>query len=129
MQSRQHVPKDIDEYIAGFPDNVQEVLQKVRATIRAAAPNADEAISYRMPTFKLNGKYLVYFAGYTNHIGVYPLPAGDKVFAKDLRPYKSGKGTARFPLDKPIPYELIGRIVTFRAREDAARAEAKRKPQ
>ena len=104
---------DIDEYIAGFPTKVQKILQKVRKTIQKAAPDAAEAISYAIPTFKLNGN-LVHFAGYQNHVGFYPAPQGVAEFEVDMARYGAGKGTARFPLDEPIPYELIARITTFR---------------
>ncbi len=101
----------MDEYIATFPDDVQKTLQKVRSTINAAAPKAEETISYEIPTFKLNGKYLIYFAGWKNHISVYPIPAGDAAFREAVEPYISGKGTLKFPLDEPIPYKLITQMV------------------
>ncbi len=116
----------IDEYIAAFPANVQEILQKIRATIRIAAPQAEETISYQMPTFKLNGN-LVYFAAFKNHIGFYPIPTGIEKFKKELSVYKQGKGSVQFPLDKPIPYDLIGRIVKFRVKENLERAKSKGK--
>jgi uncharacterized protein YdhG (YjbR/CyaY superfamily) len=120
MKSRQAAPKDMDEYIAGFPADVQSILERIRKTIRKAAPGAQETISYQIPTFTLNGKYLVYFAAYKKHIGVYPAPVGNAEFKEDLSPYAAGKGTARFPLDKPIPFALIGRIVRFRLEETGA---------
>lgn len=116
----------IDKYIANFPNEVQEILEKIRATIREAAPDAEETISYQMPTFRLNGN-LVHFAAYKKHIGFYPAPSGIEKFKKELAAYQSAKGSVQFPLDRPIPYELIGKIVTFRARENLARAEAKGK--
>ena len=119
-------PKNIDEYIAGFPEDVQEKLQKIRMTIREAAPEAQEKISYQMPTFYLNGN-LVHFAAFKNHIGFYPTPTGTEKFQKELAAYKVAKGTARFPLDKPIPFDLITEIVKFRVKENLARAEAKEK--
>lgn len=106
-------PENIDEYIAGFPENVQYMLQQIRETIRSAAPEAEEAISYAMPTFKLNGN-LVHFAGYKNHIGLYPAPQGIEAFKKELSVYKGAKGSVQFPLDQPMPLDLIKRIVTFR---------------
>ena len=115
---------DIDEYIAGFPTKVQKILQKVRKTIQKAAPDAAEAISYAIPTFKLNGN-LVHFAGYQNHVGFYPAPQGVAEFEVDMARYGAGKGTARFPLDEPIPYELIARITTFRVGKNMERAAAK----
>jgi uncharacterized protein YdhG (YjbR/CyaY superfamily) len=125
-RSSRKAPKDIDEYIAGFPEDVQAILQKVRATIRAAAPEAEETISYQMPSFRLKG-YLVYFAAHKNHIGLYPAPSGIEEFMQELSPYVGGKGSVRFPLDRPIPYDLIARIVKFRAEENLAKAEAKKK--
>lgn len=106
----------MDEYISSFPEDVQRILEKTRQTIRKAAPEATETISYQIPTFKLNGKYLVYFAGYTKHISLYPIPSG-KEAPKELSPYKSGKGTVRFPIDKPIPFDLVRKIVQFRIKE------------
>lgn len=106
----------IDDYISGFPDDVQKVLKKVRATIRKAAPDAEEAIKYQIPAFVQNGN-LVFFAGYKKHVGVYPVPAGTQAFQKQIAPYKAGKGTLRFPLDEPIPYELIAELVKYRLKE------------
>lgn len=106
--------KDIDEYISGFPDAVQKILQKIRTTIQAAAPDAAEAISYQIPTFKLNGKNLIHFAAFKNHVGVYPAPRGSDEFRDELAAYKGGKGTVQFPLDQPPPYDLISRIVKLR---------------
>ncbi len=112
--------KTIDEYIYSFPKDIQAILEKTRKTIRNAAPEAEEAISYQMPTFKLNGN-LVYFAAYKNHIGFYPIPSGIEAFKDELAPYIAGKGTLRFPLDKPIPYDLIKKIVIFRVKENMAK--------
>lgn len=114
MNKGRSEPKDIDEYIAGFPDDVQKVLQKIRTTIKKAEPNTVEAISYQIPTFKLNGKNLIHFAGFKNHVGVYPAPRGSDEFKDELAAYKGGKGTVQFPLDKAIPYDLISRIVMFK---------------
>lgn len=111
----------IDEYIAGFPNDVQAILEKIRATIREAAPEAEETISYQMPTFKQNG-ILVHFAAFKNHIGLYPTPSGIEEFKDVLSDYKSAKGSVQFPLDQPIPYDLIGKIVRFRVRENLAKA-------
>ena len=110
--------KSIDDYIAGFPEDVQKILQKVRTTIRKAAPGAEEAIKYQIPTFVLNGN-LVHFAAFKNHIGFYPSPSALKKFAKELSGYEGSKGTVRFPLDQPIPYALIRDIVKFRVQESA----------
>ena len=115
---------NIDEYIAGFPSDVQKFLQKVRKTIKKAAPGAEEAISYAIPTFRLNGN-LVHFAAYQNHIGLYPAPRGVAEFEVEMARYGGGKGTARFPLDEPIPYELIARITTFRAGKNMESAASK----
>lgn len=127
MRTKQTSPKDIDEYIAGFPSEVQEILEKIRMTIRKAAPGAEEKISYQIPSFTLGGSYLVYLAAYKKHIGLYPAPRGFEEFKKELSVYEGGKGTVRFPLDKPIPFELIRRIVKYRVKETLARVEAKRK--
>jgi uncharacterized protein YdhG (YjbR/CyaY superfamily) len=118
--------KNIDEYIAGFPPDVQAILQQVRMTIRAAAPDAEETISYQMPTFTLKG-ILVHFAGHKNHIGFYPTPSGIEKFKDELSAYKGAKGSVQFPLDKPIPLDLIAEIVRFRVRENLQKAEAKKK--
>jgi uncharacterized protein YdhG (YjbR/CyaY superfamily) len=98
-------------------------MQKIRATIKKAAPDAEETIRYNMPTFNLKGHYLVYFAGYKKHIGFYPAPMGRDEFKEEIAPYESGKGTLQFPLDQPIPYKLITKIVKFRAKENLARAK------
>lgn len=126
MRTDQTAPKTIDEYIAGFPDEVQEILEKIRTTIREAAPEAQETIKYQMPTFTLEGN-LVYFAAYKKHIGFYPVPTGIEAFKEELSQYKGGKGSVQFPLDKPIPYDLISRIVLFRVKENLEKAAAKRK--
>ena len=126
MRTNQTAPKSIDEYIAGFPNDVQEILEKIRMTIRKAAPAAEEAIKYQIPTFTLKGN-LVHFAAYKSHIGFYPAPTGIEKFKKELAIYASGKGTLKFPLDKPIPFDLISRIVKFRVRKNLDRAEVKQK--
>ena len=108
----------IDEYIQAFPENVRDILEKMRQAIREAAPDATEAIAYRMPTFKLNGKNLVHFAGFSHHIGFYPVPSGIEAFKDELAPYKQGKGSVQFPLDKPVPFELVKKIVRFRVAEN-----------
>lgn len=118
MKSRQIAPKNIDEYIAGFPDDVQAILQKIRMTIRKAAPDAEETISYQIPTYTLNGRYLIYFAAYQRHVSVYPAPRGVEQFKAELAVYKGGKGTIQFPLNKPIPFGLIRRIVKYRVKEN-----------
>lgn len=127
METKQAAPQTIDEYIARFPTAVQEILQKVRLTIREAAPGAEETISYQMPAFTLKGRSLVYFAAHKKHIGFYPTPTGIEEFKEELAIYGAGKGTAQFPFDKPIPYDLITRIVQFRAKENLAKIRAKGK--
>ena len=101
----------IDEYIASFPDEVQKILEEIRATIKAAAPEAEEKISYQIPAFELNGRNLIHFAGWNRHISMYPIPAGDEAFEKKISQYVAGKGTLKFPLDEPVPLELIGEVV------------------
>lgn len=124
MKTTPGSPDDIDSYIAQFPADVQKILQKVRTTIRKAAPAADEAIKYQLPTFVLNGN-LVHFGAFKRHIGFYATPTGHKEFAADLAPYESGKGSVQFPLDRPIPYGLITKIVKFRVKENHERAQTK----
>ncbi|MBE2197209.1 MAG: DUF1801 domain-containing protein [Anaerolinea sp.] len=126
MKIDQPTSKSIDEYIAGFPPDVQEILEKIRITIRKAAPDAEETISYQMPTFKLKGN-LVHFAAFKKHIGLYPTPTGIEEFKDELSAYKNAKGSVQFPLDKPIPFDLISRIVAFRREENLAKAAAKGK--
>lgn len=121
MKSDQPTPRTIDEYIAGFSPDVQDVLQKIRLTIREAAPDAQETISYQMPTFTLKGN-LVHFAAFKSHIGFYPVPTGIEAFRDELAVYKQGKGSVQFPLDQPIPYDLISKIVAFRVQENLAKA-------
>ena len=103
----------IDEYISPFPGEIQAVLEKVRQAIHKAAPEAVETMSYGIPTFNLNSKHLVFFAGWKQHISLYPIPAGDEAFQQELAHYKRAKGTIQFPLDKPIPYDFVEKIVTF----------------
>lgn len=116
----------IDEYIGTFPQEIQTLLEQVRATIRQAAPEAEEAIRYAMPTFILNGN-LVHFAAYKNHVGFYPTPSGIEAFKKELSGYKGAKGSVQFPLDKPMPLELISEIVKFRVYENLNKAKTKKK--
>jgi uncharacterized protein YdhG (YjbR/CyaY superfamily) len=114
----------IDEYIATFPEDVQKKLEELRATIKACAPDAEEKISYQMPTFALKGN-LVHFAAYKNHIGFYPTPSGIQAFKQELSIYEGAKGTVRFPIEAPLPLELIGKIVKFRVAENLEKAEIK----
>lgn len=116
----------IDEYIAGFPKDIQKKLNDMRATIRKAAPEAEEAIKYAMPTFVLYGN-LVHFAAFKNHIGFYPTPNGIESFKKELSKYKGAKGSVQFPLDEPLPLPLIERIVKYRIQKNSELAKAKKK--
>jgi uncharacterized protein YdhG (YjbR/CyaY superfamily) len=109
--------KTIDDYIKKFPKDVRDILDKIRETIKKAVPESVEAIIYQMPTFKINGKNLVHFAAWKDHIGFYPTPSGTEKFKKELSRYKGAKGSVQFPIDKPIPYDLVKRITIFRARE------------
>jgi uncharacterized protein YdhG (YjbR/CyaY superfamily) len=119
-------PKNIDEYIAGFPPNVQESLQRIRTIIREAAPDAEEAIKYRMPTFVL-GENLVHFAAFKNHIGFYPTASAIEAFRSDLDGYKGAKGSVQFQLNQPLPFALIQRMVQFRVEAVQENLSAKRR--
>ena len=116
----------IDEYIGTFPQEIQILLEQVRATIKQAAPEAEEAIKYAMPTFVLNGN-LVHFAAFKNHIGFYPVPSGIEAFKKELSVYKGAKGSVQFPFDKPLPLKLISQIVKFRVNESQLKAKTKKR--
>lgn len=118
------VPKDIDEYIAAFAPEVQDILRRIRSTIRKAAPEARERISYRMPAFAMSG-ILVYFAAFKHHIGMYPPVRGDAALEKAIAKYAGEKGNLRFPLNQPIPYQLIERIVKLRVRQDLEKARVR----
>ena len=117
-------PANINEYIGGFPNDVQEILEKIRETIQKAAPDAKEKISYSMPAFEQNG-IVVYFAVFKNHIGLYALPSGHETFKEELSKYKSGKGSVQFPLDQPMPFDLIAKIVKFRVKENLEKTNKK----
>lgn len=117
-------PENIDEYIAAFPKGTQKILEKLRAVIKKAAPGATETISYQIPTFRL-GINLVHFAGWKHHIGFYPGAAGIEIFKDDLASYEVTKGTVKFPIDQPLPIELITRIVKFRVKQNLEKAAAK----
>jgi uncharacterized protein YdhG (YjbR/CyaY superfamily) len=125
MKTASGLPRNIDEYIASFPRDVQMALNEIRNTITKAAPDAEEAIKYRIPTFVLNGN-LVHFAAFTNHIGFYPAPSAVEAFKQELARYKSAKGSVQFPIDKPMPLKLIDRIVKFRAKEARGKSAAKK---
>lgn len=114
----------VDKYISGFPYDIQTLLEEIRKTIREAAPEAAETIKYAMPTFVLNGN-LVHFAAFKNHIGFYPVPSGIEAFKKELSVYKGAKGSVQFPLDKPLPLELITKIVNFRVIENLQKAKSR----
>ncbi len=114
----------IDEYIATFPKNIQKILEEMRTTIKAAAPDAEEKISYQMPTFFLKGN-LVHFAAHTKHIGFYPTPGGIEAFKEELSIYESAKGSVQFPLDKPLPLKLVSKIVKYRVAENLNKAASK----
>lgn len=109
----------MDEYLASFPEEVRTILEKVRQTIRQAAPEAEETISYGMPTLTLNGRQLVYFAAWKRHLSLYPVPAGDEAFEQELAPYRAARGTVRFPYGRPVPYGLIERMVRLLVQQRA----------
>ena len=115
MKTDSNSPQTIEEYIAGFPPEIQAILQQIRSIIRETVPNIEEAMAYQMPTFRLHGN-LVHFAAFKNHIGFYPTPSGVEAFPDELTLYQHAKGSIRFPLDQPIPYDLIRKIVKFRAK-------------
>jgi uncharacterized protein YdhG (YjbR/CyaY superfamily) len=117
MDTSKKASKTIDEYIAAFPKNIQSILEEMRQTIRNSAPKAEEAISYQMPTFKLNGN-LVYFAAFKKHIGFYPTSSAVEAFKEELSGYEVSKGTIRFPINKPIPLDLVKKIVEFRVKQN-----------
>ncbi len=118
MLSKKSKFQTMDEYIGTFPKNVQVILEKLRQTIRKAAPGSEETISYQIPAFKLQGRYLVYFAAWKNHISLYPVPRGDEAFKKEVSSYQTGKGTVQFPIDKSLPLRLIQKIVKYRRTEN-----------
>jgi uncharacterized protein YdhG (YjbR/CyaY superfamily) len=117
MERRRKHANSIDDYIAAFPIEIQHILQELRKTIGESAPQAQEAISYQIPTFKLNGN-LVHFAAFKDHIGFFPTSSGVTAFKKELSEYETSKGTIRFPLDKPIPFDLVRKIVKYRVSEN-----------
>ena len=116
--------KTIDEYIATFPENVQDILEELRKTIRDSAPNAKETISYQIPTFKLNGN-LVHFAAFKNHVGFYPTPSAINEFKKELSQYEVAKGSIKFPINEPVPLDLVVRIVNYRVKENLKKLRLK----
>lgn len=126
MEENKTVSNSIDEYISNFPPEIQEILNTIRQVIKESAPDAVEKISYQMPTFALHGN-LVHFAAFKSHIGFYPTPSGIDAFKDELSGYKGAKGSVQFPIEKPMPYELVGRIVKFRVTENTKQAEEKLK--
>ncbi len=126
MENKLNPPESIDAYIAQFPPDIQELLQQIRAVIHETAPEATEKISYQMPTFYLNGN-LVHFAKQKNHIGFYPAPSGIEKFSEELSLYKTSKGAAQFPLDQPIPFDLIREITAFRVQQNQAAKKPKKR--
>ena len=126
MKSKKITFKSMDEYIGTFPEDIQKLLEELRATIKAAAPDAKETISYNIPTFTLNGRYLIYFAGWKNHISLYPIPVGSEAFNKQISKYAEGKGTLKFPIDKPLPWKLITKIVKLKLAENQKRTDKKK---
>jgi uncharacterized protein YdhG (YjbR/CyaY superfamily) len=127
MKSPKTEPTSIDEYIADFPTDVQEILEQIRSTIQKTAPDAEETISYKMPTFNYKGHYLVYFGAFKNHIGFYPAPTGNPEFKEELELYGAGKGTLKFPLNKPIPLDVIRKVTEYRMKENLARVAQEKK--
>jgi len=125
MKSKKAGFKSIDEYIATFPEETQKLLEKVRATIKAAAPDAQEKTSYQIAAFELNGRNLVHFAGWKTHIGMYPIPSGSEAFNKEVSKYKGAKSSLNFPIDKPLPLKLISKIVKLRIADNLEKAEIK----
>ena len=127
MQDKKSAPTTIDQYVEGFPPEIQVILSKLRAAVKKAAPQATEKISYQMPAFHFNGN-LVYFAAFKNHIGFFPTSSGVAAFQKELAKYATSKGTVHFPLDKPLPLDLVKRIVKFRVKENTSqKSEGKKK--
>ena len=125
MDSTKNKAANVDEYIAGFSKEIQELLKALRFVIKKAAPQAEEMISYQMPAYKYHG-ILVYFAAFKNHIGFYATPTGHEAFKKELSVYKEGKGSVQFPHNRPLPLALISRIVKFRVKENLEREKAKK---
>jgi len=126
MKTKKATFNSIDEYIETFPEDIQKILKELRETIKAAAPEAGETISYGIPTFTLNGRYLIYFAGWKNHISIYPIPTGTEAFNKQISKYVEGKGTLKFPIDKPLPLKLITQMVKLKVAENLKRTDKKK---
>ena len=126
MEKNKSNPATINEFISGLPKDTQKIMQQIRSTIKKAAPDAEETIKYGIPTFVLHGN-LVHFSAYKNHIGFYPAPSGIEVFRKELSVYEGAKGSVKFPITEPIPYDLITKIVQFRVKENIQKAGSKKK--
>jgi uncharacterized protein YdhG (YjbR/CyaY superfamily) len=126
MKSEKAGFKSVDEYIGTFPKDVQKILKQIRATIKAAAPGAREKISYQIAAFELNGRNLIHYAGWKNHISVYPIPSGTEAFNKEVSQYAAGRGTVKFPLDKPMPLKLITKIVKYRVADNLKNTSKKK---
>jgi uncharacterized protein YdhG (YjbR/CyaY superfamily) len=124
MKSEKKDFTSIDKYIATFPKKAQNALNEICAAIKELVPNAEEHISYKMPAFKVNGEYFIHFLAWKNHIGMYPIPAGNAAFQKEIEPYRSAKSSLNFPLDKPMPLKLIGKVVKFRIAENLKKAKS-----
>jgi uncharacterized protein YdhG (YjbR/CyaY superfamily) len=123
MEANQPKFVSIDQYIAAYPKETQKLLEELRSTIKAAAPDVVEKITYQMPTFDLNGRHLVYFSAWKHHVGLYPVPAGDETFQREISQYKSAKSSLNFPIDKPLPVKLIRQFVKFRIAENRELSE------
>ena len=117
----------INEYVSTLPENAQKAMGEIIAAIKDNVPNAEEHISYNMPAFKVNGEYFVHFSAWKNHIGMYPIPAGNEAFQKQIEPYRSAKSSLNFPLDKPMPIKLIEKVIKFRIAENLKSAKVKSK--
>jgi uncharacterized protein YdhG (YjbR/CyaY superfamily) len=115
----------INEYISTLPENAQKAMEEIIVTIKTMVPNAEERISYNMPAFRVNGEYFIHFSAWKNHIGMYPIPAGNEAFQKQIEPYRSAKSSLNFPLDKPMPLKLIGKVVKFRVAENLKTVKGK----
>jgi uncharacterized protein YdhG (YjbR/CyaY superfamily) len=126
MNQKKNTPKDIDDYISRYPPGIQEILQNIRLTIKQAVPGAEEVISYQMPAFRYAGYMLIFFAAHENHAGLYPIPTDNPDFGPEVSMYASGKATLKFPYQQPIPYDLITRIVQFRAQENIVKSAGKK---
>ena len=126
MKSKKVTFKSMDEYLGTFPEDLQKILEELRGTIKAAAPEAEETISYNIPTFKMNGRYLIYFAGWKNHISLYPIPVGSEALNKQVAKYAEWKRTQKFPIDKPLPLKLVTKIVKLKLAENQKRTVKKK---